>query len=507
MAAGVTDPEPVVEAQWPLRARIVIGVVIGGGAVALGLQIPGIAAWDRVDVAMFVGLAAAVATAELCQMELPYRREKVTFSISDAIWTAALFLVSPSVLATGLVVGVLLGQLVQPWARVKVAFNAGQFLIGISVALLLFGAAGSPPATQPGGWLAAAVAMAGFQVVNTVSMASVISAIEEESFWSVALPQTRILHWVGNLAIGVLGALLWAEAPLALPLLLVPLVITFVAYRGWLRSVEEQQAMRELARDAALISSGGTAGRLTLPHGQEDARALAESLNVMLSRLDAAFARERLFIRETSHELRTPVTICRGYLELLDPEPDATELEETVGIVLDELDRMARIIEDMNTLARMEAPASQRREPIDVAMLLQDVTAKTSLLTDGRLIVAAVPTESTGSRLSADPQRLTQALLNLIKNAVQHTPTDTPIELLAWASPTCWTFEVTDHGNGVPPGQEDAVFQPFCTSGSANPGNGLGLAIVSGIARAHGGRAGLSNRPGAGATFWLEIPK
>lgn len=489
---------------WPTRARVLIAAVILGGVVALALRLPQIASWTLLDLALCAGLVTLVAVGELFQMELPYRNEKVTFSISDAIWTAGLFLLPPSVLATGLVLGVLAGQLAQPWAFVKVAFNAGQFLIGINLALLLFSALGSPPVTDLWGWLAAAVAMAGFQVVNMTLMAGVISAIEHEPFWSVALVQTRVLHWVGNLAIGIVGALLWVAEPRAVPLLAVPLVLTFLAYRGWLRSVEERDAMRELAAEAEQISSGGGTSRLTLPPGQEDARTLAVSLNAMLGRLEGAFDRERLFIRETSHELRTPITICRGHLELLATEPDPVELKETVDLVVDELDRMARIVDDMNTLARMEDPASLRREEIEVDTLVADVAAKTALLAGGRLRVQRA---AAGQRVTADQQRLTQALINLVNNAVQHTPQGTQVELRATNGQTDWRFEVADHGGGVPAGSEAAVFAPFCTGTSKRPGNGLGLAIVSGIARAHGGRAGLDNRPGHGATFWLEVPR
>jgi len=321
----------------------------------------------------------------------------------------------------------------------------------------------------------------------------------------VALVPTGILHWVGNLAIGILVALLWVTLPQALPLLAVPLVLTFLAYRGWLRSIEERDAMHEMARTAEDISrSGDVTTRLNLPPAQDDARALATRLNVMLGRLDAAFQRERLFIRETSHELRTPITICRGHLELLDPVPTAAELQDTVELVIDELDRMARIVEDMNTLARMEDPASLRREDVDVDVLIADVAAKAATLTDGRLQVTSAPA---AGRLRADPQRLTQALINLLKNAAQHTPSDAKIELLVSAVDDRWRFEVTDHGDGVPKAEEESVFLPFCTGGSRAAGNGLGLAIVSGIARAHGGTTGLDNRPSSGATFWLEVPR
>ncbi len=491
--------------SWSTSARaLIVGVIVAGLAATMA-RVPQIQAWTGKELGLFAGLALAIAVGEFFQFELPYRTEKTAYVVTEALWTAALFLVSPSVLVAALLVGVAVGQVAQKDSPIKIAFNAGQVILAISVALLVYQTFGAPAVTEPQGWLAAAAAMAAYQAVNNVLVDAVISAIEHQPFWQVVFVTTGILHWVGNLAIGILVALLWVTLPQALPLLAVPLVLTFLAYRGWLRSIEERDAMHEMARTAEDISrSGDVTTRLNLPPAQDDARALATRLNVMLGRLDAAFQRERLFIRETSHELRTPITICRGHLELLDPVPTAAELQDTVELVIDELDRMARIVEDMNTLARMEDPASLRREDVDVDVLIADVAAKAATLTDGRLQVTSAPA---AGRLRADPQRLTQALINLLKNAAQHTPSDAKIELLVSAVDDRWRFEVTDHGDGVPKAEEESVFLPFCTGGSRAAGNGLGLAIVSGIARAHGGTTGLDNRPSSGATFWLEVPR
>jgi signal transduction histidine kinase len=105
-----------------------------------------------------------------------------------------------------------------------------------------------------------------------------------------------------------------------------------------------------------------------------------------------------------------------------------------------------------------------------------------------------------------DPQRLTQALINLIQNAAVHTSTGSLVDLCAREVSGAWRFEVTDQGAGVPVGEEDSVFRPFHRLDATRPGSGLGLAIVRGIAEAHGGRAGVDNRPSQGATFWIEVP-
>ena len=111
-----------------------------------------------------------------------------------------------------------------------------------------------------------------------------------------------------------------------------------------------------------------------------------------------------------------------------------------------------------------------------------------------------------GVTLWVDPQRLTQALVNLLQNAADHAKGDGPVSLRVQAGPASWCFEVADDGGGLPPGDEQVVFEPFST-GSARGGTGLGLAIVRGIARAHGGEAGVVNRPGHGVTFWVRIPR
>ncbi|MBA2477810.1 MAG: HAMP domain-containing histidine kinase [Sporichthyaceae bacterium] len=493
---------------WPRSAKVVIAAVLLAGAACVAYWLRSVGGWTTADAVAVVVLAAGVALGELFQFELRYRTERVTYSITDALWTSALFLVRPSVLSLGLVVGVLVGQSVQAWDLVKVAFNAAQFVVGITAAIVVYGLFGSPPVTQPVGWLAAAAAMAAFQVVNTVLMAAIISLIEKEPFWRVALVPTGVLHWVGNLSVGILGALLWTVAPTGLPLLLVPLGVSFIAYRGWLRTIAERDAMREMAHGAESISrSGDFAARVTVPPdpADQDARQLAATLNLMLDRLEAAFERERQFIRESSHELRTPITICRGHLEILGPNPDPDELRETVELVLDELQRMGRIVDDMNLLVRMEDPASLRREPVQVDRLVEDVAAKATPLLNGHLRVSAAP--GLDHTVDADSQRLTQALINLVNNAQRHTPDGTQVEIRVVDEPTNWRFEVADQGPGLQAADEATVFRPFITGRTRSPGNGLGLAIVSGIARAHGGSAGVDNRPGAGATFWVRVPR
>lgn len=211
------------------------------------------------------------------------------------------------------------------------------------------------------------------------------------------------------------------------------------------------------------------------------------------------------FLSAVSHELRTPITICRGHLEVLGDGAGEAEVRAVKETLVDELALMGRLVEDLATLAQVDDRALLRLESVPVNCFLYGTAAKAEPILGRRLRVDECGTE--GVTLRADPQRISQALLNLVRNAAQHAAGDGPVHLRATAEQASLLFEVTDCGGGVPPGQEEKLFEPFTTGSSGSGGTGLGLAIVRGIARAHGGEAGLSNRPGLGASFWIRIPQ
>jgi signal transduction histidine kinase len=209
------------------------------------------------------------------------------------------------------------------------------------------------------------------------------------------------------------------------------------------------------------------------------------------------------FLSAVSHELRTPITICRGHLEVLEDGAGEAEVRAVKETLVDELALMGRLVEDLATLAQVDDRALLRLEPVPVNCFLHGTAAKAEPILGGRLRVEECGTE--GASLRADPQRLSQALLNLVRNAAEHAAGNGPVYLCATAEQASVLFEVADCGGGMPPGQEERLFEPFTTGPSG--GTGLGLAIVRGIARAHGGEAGVRNRPGLGATFWIRIPR
>jgi signal transduction histidine kinase len=237
--------------------------------------------------------------------------------------------------------------------------------------------------------------------------------------------------------------------------------------------------------------------------GRDDVAALAETFNAMLDRLERAFAVQRQFVDDAGHELRTPITIVRGHLELMGDDP--AEREETIRLVTDELDRMSRIVEDLLLLAKAERPDFVTPEPVQLAELTADVYVKARTLgdRDWRL------TEVADREAPLDPQRITQAMVQLAQNAVQHTTTGQTIRIGSRADGERVELYVADSGPGVRPEDAELIFERFrrgtARRGARGSGAGLGLSIVKAIAEGHGGRVRLHPTEGGGATFVLTL--
>jgi two-component system OmpR family sensor kinase len=274
---------------------------------------------------------------------------------------------------------------------------------------------------------------------------------------------------------------------------------------AWLVAGQLLAPVRLVRRAAAQITEQDLTRRIPV-HGRDDIAALADQFNAMLDRLEAAFGTQRQFLDDASHELRTPITIIRGHLELLDPADDPTEHAATIRLCTDELDRMSRIVADLLVLAEADRPDFAHPEPVEVAELTSDVYAKVHVLGEREWRL-----ESIGEGVAyLDQQRVTQAVVQLAQNAVQHTRPGDRILLGSSVLSGTVSFWITDTGPGVAEQDAKKIFDRF-SRGSSGPrhrtGAGLGLAIVSAIAQAHGGSAKLVSTPGQGATFGIELPQ
>ncbi|HEV3503781.1 MAG TPA: HAMP domain-containing sensor histidine kinase, partial [Actinomycetes bacterium] len=278
-------------------------------------------------------------------------------------------------------------------------------------------------------------------------------------------------------------------------------VLVLGSLLAWRLAGNVAEPVADLTRTARTISETDLSRRIPV-RGRDEVAQLATTFNEMLERLDRAFGSQRQFLDDAGHELRTPLTIVRGHLELLEDDPQ--ERRETIELVLDELDRMQRIVNDLLLLAKREQPDFLNLTTVDVGPLTEELHAKVVALAPRRWGL-----ESRGRGvIVADRQRLTQAVVQLAQNAARYGSDDGPIALGSSVAGGEARFWVRDTGPGIPAEQQEQLFERF----RRGPGRqraeaaGLGLAIVKAIAEAHHGRVEVQSRPGAGSTFTVVVP-
>jgi two-component system OmpR family sensor kinase len=301
--------------------------------------------------------------------------------------------------------------------------------------------------------------------------------------------------------------------------------------------------LRRMAAVAAQVDAGDLHPRIhNVERDGREVQVLADSFNHMLDRLTDAFAGQREFVADASHELRTPLTVIRGQLEVLaaQPNPSGEEVRRVERLAQAEIARITRLVDDLLLLAKAEQTRFLRVEPIPLASFVQELwdgatlSAERGMRAGGECLPASAPRrfelgEVPAGTLFADPDRLAQALRNLIGNAIEHTDDDTGLVRLRvervgrqsrdlGAQPVAerpgdesLRFIVEDDGSGIPPEQRERVFDRFHRTDAARDrasgGAGLGLAIVRAIAEAHGGRVSASASAAGGARIELELPR
>lgn len=292
---------------------------------------------------------------------------------------------------------------------------------------------------------------------------------------------------VGLLAVGV-------------PLLL--LVVGIVTWRVVGRALAPVDAIRA---EVEAISSRELHRRVPQPTGKDEIARLASTMNGMLTRLEKARLRERRFVSDASHELRSPVAAIRQHAEVAQSYPDGTSTQELAEVVLEEDARLQRIVEDLLLLTRVdEGTLPLESSPVDVDDLLFDdvkrLRASTGLRVDGSGVSAG--------RVVGDREQLERMIRNLTDNAARHASRE--VRLALREDDGHVVLEVDDDGPGVPEEMREAVFERFTRLDDArdrqNGGAGLGLSIVSEIARAHGGSVAVTDAPIGGARFTVTLP-
>jgi two-component system OmpR family sensor kinase len=279
---------------------------------------------------------------------------------------------------------------------------------------------------------------------------------------------------------------------------------------SYLIGTRVSRPLRRMAAVAARVDAGDLHPRIHDLGGQgHEVRVLAEAFNHMLDRLTEAFAGQRAFVADASHELRTPLTVIRGQLEVLagQTDPSAAEVRRVEYLVQAEIARMSRLVDELLLLAKSEQTQFLRVEAIDLAPFVSELWDGVSLIANRRFELGPLPQGT----LRADPDRLAQALRNLLDNAIQHTAPDRGLvrmQVTALAGQRV-RFTVEDDGPGIDASQRELVFDRLHRTDSARDratgGTGLGLAIVRAIAEAHGGTAAVRESPEGGACMELEL--
>jgi signal transduction histidine kinase len=276
------------------------------------------------------------------------------------------------------------------------------------------------------------------------------------------------------------------------------LISTAVA---WIAAGEVLRPLRLLSETARSITETDLSGRIPV-EGEDEITELARTFNDMLDRLEEAFDTQRRFADDAGHELRTPITVIRGQLEVLGDDP--AEREATIRLVTGELDRMSRVVEDLLVLTKAEQPDFIQPHPIDLAEFTDELALKATAL-------SARPVSATArdhAVVLGDRQRLTQAVMNLARNAVEHTPETAAVSLGGRANGEWARIWVADTGPGIPEADQARLFDRFARGEPGRRrtgGAGLGLSIVKAIAEGHGGSVELESGS-TGTTFTIVIP-
>jgi signal transduction histidine kinase len=274
---------------------------------------------------------------------------------------------------------------------------------------------------------------------------------------------------------------------------------------GYLLAARTAAPLRRFAGAAAEVDAGDLSPRVEVdPSAAAELRTLGDAFNHMLDRLEDAFARQRGFVSDASHELRSPLTAIRGQIEVLarEPDPGAADVRRVEAATLAELGRVERLVEELLALARLDEGVGPERRELDAGTFLREAV-------DSAPGGASLGPTASG-RISLDPDMLARVIRNLVENARRHAGPDGRVTVSSAAVAGRLRVCVDDDGPGIPPAERERVFDRFHRSDIARDrgsgGSGLGLAIARAIVTAHGGTIRAEESPAGGARISFELP-
>jgi heavy metal sensor kinase len=291
-----------------------------------------------------------------------------------------------------------------------------------------------------------------------------------------------------------------------------PIAVCVAVAGGFVLVHRALKPVDNLSQKAAAITQHNLSERLPVVRSGDELERLSVSLNLMISRLEDAINSSKQFVADASHELRTPLAVLRGELENLAQDVELKpQTRETLGSSLEEVDRLAEIVEGLLALSRLDTGEAQtQRERFDLAALVATTADQMSLLAEDKHITV-VCASSEHVMIEGDQAKLKQVVVNLLDNAIKYTPEGGRIDLTIAQEAGEAVLDVADDGIGIPPEALPHVFKRFFrVDGSRSRdqgGAGLGLSIVKSICDAHGARVEVRSTPGRGSCFRLRVPE
>jgi len=314
--------------------------------------------------------------------------------------------------------------------------------------------------------------------------------------------------------VGYSQDLIWNELEETLLILVLasPWVLAGTAYAGYKMVGRTLDPVTKMANRAEQINSERLNERLPIDNPEDELGNLARVFNDMLSRIEQSFEQLQRFTADASHELRTPLAAIRSIGEVrLQEDAKPEEYRDTIGSMLEEVNRLTSIVESLLTLSR--ADAGQIRLQVSVFPLMALVREAASLLEvlieDKHLTFTLAGDESVGAQ--ADRLYVRQAVVNILHNAVKFTPAGGTISArIECKNDSCVQLSISDSGPGIPPSQSSKVFERFYRVDESrtgeNMGAGLGLSVAKWAVEANNGEIGVNVASGSGSTFWIRLP-
>lgn len=291
--------------------------------------------------------------------------------------------------------------------------------------------------------------------------------------------------------------------------LILPLAIILSGLSAWFLARVTLRPVRNIIDTARLISAENLKTRIALSEREDEIGLLAKTFNAMLDRLDETFTSQRQFIENFSHEIKTPLAIIKGELEVtLKKIRSVQEYKSTLHSSLEEIDRIIKVVDDLLTLARLGAEdLSHSFKNFSLGDLAQEVVAEMDILARPKNLRIYFQRNSEPS-VSGDKDKLKRVFINLLDNAVKFTPAGGKIEVLIEQESNLAKVQVADTGPGMTEDQLAHIFDRFYRGPKDNslPGSGLGLSIARSIVEAHKGKIVVNSSPGQGSVFTVYLP-